>query len=397
MKAIKRHIIFLFLIGLLSSACQKDDAQLLNEDISAFKFLEGYAGTPSFLTTGNDFFCFSIEQEHELGGFNRRLVFANNIGEQISNIALNSIGIWQILYDGGDEVSVFSTNGTRMRLRTDGSGIDTIPNFLEGLESNGGYTYVPSDVQRLTSGNYVVYGYLTGLKRAFISLHTPDGVSIFKKLYFLSSPEINVFTGLVEKSDGTLLVLGSHPSNTPEEPNEVFLLNYNLEGELIAENVLEYGPGLTNDIFNYSEQITFSRELIDHGNNTYTCILNRPDPSALEQFVELLTVDNQGITLNSQRLDFAPKNIATSCTMRKGQSNFGIVSQTAVFPGNRIQYSYHYEIDANGMLVDHKVIDRGTNNSLSEIEVLGNQDIALLGEVQSFNSEIRPFLMLNNQ
>jgi hypothetical protein len=277
--------------------------------------------------------------------------------------------------------------------------------------------YAKMGVFKNSDGNYVSFGASqSATSRSFLSVHTPTGELIFRKVFLTQSGGFEAVTDCLELSNGDYLLVGTFKPQVAGNQAGFYVRKFSSEGDEIWEKYHERGAVSSELTFVGSSHL-FGRELLPHTDGTFSYILNDYELNSESSTSFIVHLSADGDIMNEAPLNLAPTNIVAGSTSDLGNignqkyggsaiarnsdgSYTGIANRIyESTPGSDItnrppHFPYTFKLDAAGNLIDSDYSDRVYSTFYTSCVRLSNGKTAIYGRIISIGEVSKPLIIL---
>jgi hypothetical protein len=411
----RQLVVLLWLSIFFLLGCSKEEAQdepLLQP--STIKILQEDPTDRTFdLVAGDDCMLASYFKE----GGSAVFVLLNNEAEIIWRKELGFTSeefagrIDYILYEGNGVFSIFGRERF-VQINREGEILKDENDYFLLINS-----YAKMGVFKNRDGNYVSFGAsFFGTSRSFLSLHTPMGELIFRKVFLTQSGGFEAVTDCFELPNGDFLAVGTFKPQTAGDQAGFYVRKFSSEGDEIWEKFHERGEVSSELAFVGSSHL-FGRELLPHEDGTFSYILNDYELNSESSTSFIVRLSTDGDVLSEEPLNLAPTNIVAGSTSDLGNLNNQKYGGSAIArnsdgsytgianriyestPGSNItnlppHFPYTFRLDGDGNLIDSDFSDRVYSTFYTSCVRLSNGKTAIYGRIISIGEVSKPLIIL---
>lgn len=251
------------------------------------------------------------------------------------------------------------------------------------------------------NGNYLVLGtaFLSG-NRAFFGEYTKNGEEVFRDLFSVNVTGSNTFGSILKQNNSTYLVGGAFTSLNPNLENQIFIIEYSLNGERLSEHYYNISEHANSQLSSFSTNsckglFTTSNGDLLFASNAFVD-LQEDQGALLFKINSSWTIDKvQRLNLSSSNsLGLTNNGLGDAIIKRPDGSFLGVVHEEINLStsfNNDIAmnfeaqtYSYLFELNREGKIVGMEFINRNYANTFIGICELSDGRLAMLGKILSF-------------
>lgn len=407
--------VLLWLSVFILTGCAKEEAQdepLLQP--STIKILQEDPTDRTFdLVAGDDCMLATYFKE----GGSAVFVLLNNEAEIIWRKELGFTSeefegrIDYILYEGNGVFSIFG-RVRFVQINREGEILRDENDYFMLINS-----YAKMGVFKNSDGNYVSFGASqTASSRSFLSVHTPMGELIFRKVFLTGSDGYEAASDCLELPNGDYILVGTFKPRVAGNQAGFYVRKYSSEGDKIWERFHERGE-VSSELTYVGSSHIFGRELLPHTDGTFSYILNDHELNSESSTSFIIRLSADGDILSETPLNLAPTNIVAGSTSDLGNlvnqkyggsaiarnsdgSYTGIANRIyESTPGSDItnlppHFPYTFRLDAGGNLVEADFSDRVYSTFYTSCVRLSNSKTAIYGRIISIGEVSKPLIIL---
>lgn len=423
------HIIFILFVGLVLSACQKDDLSPNNlgmDDVILYQDKDVDIVTDVVAGNGNVLIVYSTLVNNS-DSLVRTVKLVQNDGTEIWTKSLNGTDgliswdfgnlvfldlkeqLVQVIFDKDGSFTFFSVRGSAFEGRV----LRLIKINIQGevVLDNHDFLNLPlefsfQEIAQNSIGNYFFLGKVGFEGKANFAEYTPDGIEVFNENFETNSNSATSFTSMLFNPDGTYTVGGYFQSYEPNTMSEIIICTYSDTGALLWSKTIETIPSsLESGLFGRF-RTSAGRKLFRNENGSLTYLVSASGSIAGYNVAKLYEFSAEGEMVKSQDLDFLNLNVCSgadpffgnSIIQRNNGAIIGLVNGVTSTLNENFNstinyidphYSYYYEVNNSGDITKMDFVQSEQSNYFTAIEKLSNGNIMMVGTTLSLGLDVK--------